>query len=92
MGIVRCGIPGFGVIGLIEAQPTFHITSTPHTMPSLWSVHDSPSSRLFRIPLPSLPRLGPKARDIGVYTSGALVPLLPPRAAQPLPQCLDANV
>jgi len=46
-------------------------------MPGLWSVHDNPSSRLCRIPVPSIPHLGPKARDLGIYSSGALVPFLP---------------
>ena len=59
-----------------KAKLTFCFArSTSNAMPGLWSVHDNPSSRLCRILLPSLPHLGPRARDFGVYTSGALVPL-----------------
>lgn len=53
--------------------PSLGDDSQKRNMPGLWSVHDNPSSRLCRIPLPPLPHLGPNARDVGVYSSGALV-------------------
>src|SRR5271170_1397983 len=68
-----------------NSKPRSHSAILPFfpNMPGLWSVHDNPSSRLCRIPLPSLPHLGPNARDFGLYTSGALVPNSPP--STPIP-------
>ncbi|KAF9977128.1 hypothetical protein BGZ73_006895 [Actinomortierella ambigua] len=39
-----------------------------------WSLNDH-HRRVCQLPLPRLPRLGPKARDYGVYISGALFAL-----------------
>ena len=42
---------------------------------SVWAHHTSSDRRLFRIPIPHLPSLSAKAREVGIETSGGIFSL-----------------
>lgn len=55
-----------------RAPLPFRTTHSTTIVMSQWNISDR-HKRICLFPMPRIPRLGPKARDAGVYVSGALV-------------------
>lgn len=68
--VLDCSLLNFRTPLKAQLTPTLHYIR-PQVM-SQWNISDR-HKRICLFPMPRIPRLGPKARDAGVYISGALV-------------------